>query len=224
MWLIFQATGYQCCLHCPRSSGKIVWASYHRMGHLYLSISTCSSAQGAFFCKADYGSPESKLATAYPSQLLGEVSTSFLSLGFLLSSQPWDESICYAENLANLNSSFRMQIEIGLIMNNLLHLVKCKPSNSIFLSSFWSLLLSWLDETVSEISAPPIFMLPKSFPWQPNVQFHLVQWTLPECLAPAGVWRNKWQDPWPWGCHRQKRSEVPKDTTPCANRHISERW
>lgn len=49
-------------------------------------------------------SPKSNLVTVCPGQLLGEVSTSFLSLALLLSSQPWAESICCAENLANLNS------------------------------------------------------------------------------------------------------------------------
>lgn len=40
----------------------------------------------------------------YPSQLLGDISTTFLSLGLLLSNQPWAESICCAENVADLHS------------------------------------------------------------------------------------------------------------------------
>lgn len=82
-----------------------IWTSYHRMWHFYPSpfhLFFCPG--GIFFCNANCGSPESNLVTGCPSQLLGEVSTTFLSLGLLLSSQPWADSICCAENLADLHS------------------------------------------------------------------------------------------------------------------------
>lgn len=187
----------------PYLSREIAWASHPRLWCLSSPLPTWSSPPGwaSLLGSADCRSAESRFSRVYPSQLLGEFSRPFLSWGLLLSSQPRAESVCCTENLTYLNWRCWVDTEMGLPVDLLCLLVGSLPTGFSCIILITSAIVIETGEGILKFRSCPFHvtqMTPR--PRQSNIHSSRVQWTLPDCLSPAGILRNKW----PWQCHSQK--------------------